>query len=142
VVACDGFTSVALIGDLMAGMMRNKRVAAFITDGMARDRAGVLATGLPLFCQGFTPNSAAMCGPGTVGAPVTLGGVHVCSGDIVVGDGDSVVVVPAARAEQVLAALERVRAAEADMDRLVSEGLTMSEAALRLVQTARIVATG
>jgi 4-hydroxy-4-methyl-2-oxoglutarate aldolase len=139
VVACDGFTQVALLGDLMAGMMHNKGIAAFITDGMARDRAGVLATGLAVYCQGITPNSAAMTGPGTVGAPVTLGGVHVCSGDIIVGDADAVVVVPAAMAGLVLARLERVHAAEADMQARVAAGLTMSDGALRLLQAARIV---
>jgi len=35
-LACDGFTATAVIGDLAAGMMRNKGVVAFVTDGLAR----------------------------------------------------------------------------------------------------------
>ncbi len=94
VVANDGYTGTAVIGDIAAGMMKNKGVAAFVTDGLGRDKAGIVATGLPVFCQGIQPNSPAMNGPGVVGAPVTLGDVHVEPGDVIVGDADGVVVIP------------------------------------------------
>ena len=59
-----------MIGDLVAGMMKNKGVAAFVTDGLARDRAGIVASGLPLFAAGVIPASPAANGPAVVGAPV------------------------------------------------------------------------
>jgi 4-hydroxy-4-methyl-2-oxoglutarate aldolase len=136
--ACDAFTGTAVIGDLAAGMMRNKGVAAFVTDGLARDRAGIVAAGMPLFAMGIQPNSPALNGPGVVGAPVVIGGVHVCPGDIVVGDADGVVVVPAGRIAEVLASLARVRAAEAVMEQRVRDGLTMSEGGRQAVAAARI----
>src|SRR5215470_9669078 len=107
VIMCanESYTGTAVIGDLAAGMMRNKGVAAFVTDGLARDRAGIVAAGLPVFAMGISPNSPACTGPGQVGAPVMLGGVQVCPGDIVVGDEDGVVVIPLARAETVLSRL-------------------------------------
>jgi len=105
VVACDGFAGTAVIGDLAAGMMKNKGCAAFVTDGLARDRAGILASGLPVFAAGISPNSPARNGPGVVGLPVNLGGVRVKPGDIIVGDADAVVVVPLERAAAVLRAL-------------------------------------
>lgn len=142
VVANDGFTRTAVIGDLVAGMMRNKGVAAFVTDGLARDRAGIIASGLPLFCAGLQPNSPAMNGPGIIGAPVTLGDVHVRPGDIVVGDPDGVVVVPWDRAEAVLARLERVRAAEARAEEAVRDGATMTETGRALMAQARVVVEG
>ena len=58
--ACDAFTGTAVIGDLAAGMMKNKGVAAFVTDGLARDRAGIVAAGMPLFAMGIQPNSPAL----------------------------------------------------------------------------------
>jgi len=125
VVANDGYTGTAAVGDLAVGMMRNKGVAGFVTDGLARDKAGIVATGVPVFCQGISPNSPGAYGKGTVGVAVTLGGVHVEPGDIVVGDADGVVVVPLAQAEQVLARLAEVRAAEAKTVQRVAEGLTM-----------------
>jgi 4-hydroxy-4-methyl-2-oxoglutarate aldolase len=139
VLGCDAFTGTAVIGDQAAGMMRNKGISAFVTDGLARDRAGILATGLPVYCMGIQPNSPALNGPGTVGAPVTLGGVHVRPGDVVVGDADGVVVVPADRLTEVLAALDQVRAAEAEMERQVKAGMTLTDGARALVAAARIV---
>jgi len=138
-LACDGFTATAVIGDLAAGMMKNKGVAAFVTDGLARDRAGIIATGLPLFAKGIVPNSPALNGPGVVGAPVVLGGVHVCPGDIIVGDADGVVVVPQARASEVLETLGRIRTAEAAMEAQVKAGLTLSGKAEAIVAAARII---
>jgi len=139
VLANDGYTRTAVIGDIAAGMMKNKGVAAFVTDGLARDRAGIIAAGLPVFCRGIQPNSPAMNGPGTVGAAVTLGDVHVEPGDVIVGDADGVVVVPAGRLRQVLDRLAAVRAAEARTIALVSKGATMAAGAMRVIEQAKII---
>ena len=141
VIVCANyaFTGTAVFGDLAAAMMCNKGIAAFVTDGLARDKAGIAATGLPVFCQGISPNSPARNGPGTVGAPVSLGGVHVCSGDIIVGDQDAVVVVPLAQAETVLQRLAAVRAAEAETERKVRDGLVMPGFMAEILAGARVV---
>lgn len=138
-LACDGFTATAIIGDLAAGMMRNKGCAAFVTDGLARDRAGIVAAGMPLFAAGVSPNSPARNGPGVVGLPVVLGGVYVRPGDIVVGDADSVVVVPLERAEAVLEALAEIRAAEARAEQRVRDGATMVAAMEPIIAGATII---
>ncbi|GLS20628.1 diguanylate cyclase [Labrys miyagiensis] len=121
--AADSFHEVAVIGDLMLGMMKNAGIAAFVTDGLVRDQIGLRAVGLPCFAAGVTPNSPVRNGPGTVGFPVVVGGVAVSAGDIVVGDEDGVVVVPFARIEETIARLALVRAAEADFDARVKAGL-------------------
>ena len=131
VVANDGYTRTAVFGDIAAGMMKNKGVAAFVTDGLARDKAGIIATGLPVFCQGIQPNSPAMNGPGVVGAAVTLGDVHVEPGDVMV--------VPAARLRIVLDRLAQVRAAEARTIALVEQGATMAAGAARMIEKAVII---
>lgn len=139
VVANDAYTGTAVVGDLVAGMMRNKGVAAFVTDGLARDRAGILAAGMPLFAAGIMPASPAANGPGVVGAPVTLGGQHVRPGDIIVGDADGVVVVPLDRAEQVLDRLAAVRAAEARAVAAVESGATANDRIRDIVAAARVI---
>jgi 4-hydroxy-4-methyl-2-oxoglutarate aldolase len=141
VIMCanDYYTGTAVIGDLAAGAMRNKGVAAFVTDGLARDRAGIVASGLPVFAMGIVPNSPASIGPGQVGAPIVLGGVHVSSGDIVVGDADGVVVVPLAQAEAVLARLRKVQAAEKAAEEAVKAGATSMPSWHEIVRHARIV---
>jgi len=139
VCANDAYTKTAVIGDLAAGMMKNAGVAAFVTDGLARDKAGIIEAGLPLFCCGIQPNSPAMNGPGIVGAPITLGDLHVNPGDVIVGDADGVVVVPAERLAIVLERLWRVQQAETRAVQRVLEGATMSEAARKLIEQATIV---
>lgn len=141
VIMCcnEYYTGTAVIGDLAAGAMRNKGVAAFVTDGLARDRAGIVASGLPVFAMGIVPNSPASIGPGQVGAPVVLGGVPVSSGDIVVGDADGVVVIPLAQAEAVLARLRKVQAAEQAAEATVKAGATSMPSWHEIVRHARIV---
>lgn len=139
VVANDGYTGTAVVGDLVIGMMRNKGIAAFVTEGLARDKAGIVATGLPVFAAGIVPTSPATNGPGVVGAPVVCGGIPVRPGDIVVGDEDGVVVVPLERAEAVLAALDAVRAMEAKAVAAVEAGATESEKVRRLMAAATVV---
>lgn len=139
VVANDGYTATAVVGDIVAGMMRNKGVAAFVTDGLARDRAGIAATGLPLFAAGIMPASPAANGPGVVGAPATIGGQHVRPGDIIVGDADGVAVVPLDQAERVLERLAAVRAAEAQAIARVEGGATATDRIREIVAAARII---
>ncbi|MEO8667389.1 MAG: RraA family protein, partial [Bauldia sp.] len=139
VCAADAYTGTATTGDLVMGMYRNKGVVGFITDGMVRDVVGIVAVGLPCFAAGVTPNSPVRNGPATVGLPVTIGGVQVESGDIIVADGDGVVVVPRARAAKTIEALQAVRAAEAALEAKVKAGLQMPEFAKAILASDRVV---
>jgi 4-hydroxy-4-methyl-2-oxoglutarate aldolase len=139
VAATDAFTETAVTGDLLLGMARNRGVAGFVTDGMVRDLVGILDVGLPVYCAGITANSPARNGPGTVGLPVMLGGVHIASGDILVGDRDGVVVIPLAEAPGVLARLVDVRAAEAGLEAKVKAGLEIPDFISALLKSDRVV---
>ena len=77
-----------------------------------------------MFCQGVTPNSPARTGPGTVGLPVTVGGVPVETGDMVICDRDGVVVVPFEQIDDVAATLKTLTAAEAQVEAKVKAGMT------------------
>jgi 4-hydroxy-4-methyl-2-oxoglutarate aldolase len=138
VIATDGFTGTCVIGDLLCGMMRNRGVAAVVTDGLARDAAGIRATGLPVFCAGISPNSPAASGPGTAGLPVSLGGVAIDAGDVLVADRDGVVLVPRASIDEVLAKLAEVRAAETELEAKVEAGLELPEFARALLASDRV----
>ncbi len=95
VAATDGFTATSVTGDLLLGMAKNRGILGLVTDGLVRDLVGVLGVGLPVYCAGITPNSPARNGPGTVGHPVTMGGMTIAPGDIVIGDNDGVVIISA-----------------------------------------------
>jgi 4-hydroxy-4-methyl-2-oxoglutarate aldolase len=139
VIVCgtDSFAETAVTGDLLLGMMKNRGVAAFVTDGFVRDVQGIRSVGLPCYGAGLTPNSPARNGPGTVGLPVVVGGVAVNAGDIVIGDEDGVVIVPAARIKQTIERLPAVRAAEADLDAKVKAGLELPPFIQTLIDAGR-----
>jgi len=122
IAAADGFTGACVTGDLLLGMARNRGVAGFVTDGLVRDVEGILYVGLPTFCLGVTPNSCVRNGPGTVGLPITMGGVTIDAGDVVVGDRDGVVVIPRDQLAQVCDKLQDVKEAEANLARQVRLG--------------------
>src|SRR5260370_10633531 len=122
VAAGDGFNGTAIVGDNMAAMARNRKVAAIVADGLVRDSAGVVGVGLPMFARGITPNSCVRSGPGRIGLPVVAGGVSVEAGDIVVGDLDGVVVIPRAQLDVVLDRLAAVRPAQARPPEEIAEG--------------------
>jgi 4-hydroxy-4-methyl-2-oxoglutarate aldolase len=117
----EGFS---VLGDLVIGMMRNAGVVAVVTDGLVRDVAGIREVGIPVSARGVSPNSPFKHGPGGVGVPITMGGVVVSPGDLVIGDADGIVVVPQARIPEAERELVAVRAKEAEMDAAVRGGLT------------------
>jgi 4-hydroxy-4-methyl-2-oxoglutarate aldolase len=139
VAATDGFTAAAVTGDLVLGMAKNRGIRGMVTDGLARDLAGILGVGLPLYCAGITPNSPERNGPGTVGQPVIVGGVAVNSGDIVIGDNDGIVIVPRAEIAGVLNKLADVRAAEAALEAKVKAGLEVPDFIEAILKSDRIV---
>jgi 4-hydroxy-4-methyl-2-oxoglutarate aldolase len=122
VAATDGHTACAITGDLVLGMARNSGAVGFVTDGCVRDLVGIRQVGLPAWVIGVTPNSPNRSGPGTVGFPIQVAGLRVCSGDVVVADLDGVVVVPQERLAEVLARLPAIRTAEAAADAAVRAG--------------------
>jgi regulator of RNase E activity RraA len=111
VVDAMGTTDAGIFGDILCARMAKRGVAALITDGVVRDLAGVLATGLPLWCRG-TAAPASVNGLTFVGwqEPIGCGGVAVMPNDVVVADGDGAVVIPAELvADVVAAAVEQER---------------------------------
>jgi len=104
VVDAMGTTDAGIFGDILCARMRGRGVAALVTDGVVRDVAGVLATGLPVWCRGAAapPSVAGLTFVGW-GEPVGCGGVAVFPDDVVVVDDDGAVVVPAALVAEVVA---------------------------------------
>jgi 4-hydroxy-4-methyl-2-oxoglutarate aldolase len=93
-----------------------------VTDGLVRDADGIEKLGPPTFSRGISPNAGYRNGPGEVNATVSVGGVSVSPGDIVVGDRDGVVVVPRERAEAVAASLAEVTRRERQTEKQVAAG--------------------
>ena len=127
VVATDNWTGSAVIGDLGAAMFNNSGVVGVVTDGAARDVAGISQVGLPVFARGLTANSSQKNGPATVGAEISIGGVIIRSGDIIVGDRDGVAVMPQDKIPEALEGMQAVRAREARLEERIAAGMTMPD---------------
>jgi regulator of RNase E activity RraA len=104
VVDAMGVTDAGIFGDILCARMKTRGVAALVTDGMVRDAAGVLGTGLPVWCQGVAaPPSVAGLTFVNWQEPIGCGGVAVFPDDVVVVDADGAVLIPAALLDEVVA---------------------------------------
>ena len=102
IVVEAGDDSLAVAGGNVCAIAQKRGVAGFIVDGVIRDIGESRANGFPLFARGRSPIPAAKEGPGEINHPIRCGGVVVHPGDIVVADDEGIVVVPLARAPEVL----------------------------------------
>lgn len=102
VIDGKGFSGNAYFGDLIARQARAVGAEAMIIDGCVRDRDELAQfTDFPVYARGVVPNGPYKNGPGEINFPVSVGGQVICPGDILVGDGDSVLVVKPEDAERV-----------------------------------------
>lgn len=103
VVDAMGVKDAGIFGDILCARMQKRGIKALITDGVVRDVAGVLETGLPVWCNGVAaPPSVAGLTFVDWQRPIGCGGVAVFPGDVVVVDQDGAVLIPQALLEEVL----------------------------------------
>ncbi|MCI1017571.1 fumarylacetoacetate hydrolase family protein [Microbacterium sp. C5A9] len=102
VIEARGDATTGTLGDILALRARARGAAGVVTDGGVRDFDAVAEIGLPVFSQGAHPSVLGRRHvPWDVDAIISCGGATVQPGDIIVGDGDGVIVIPPALAEQV-----------------------------------------
>jgi 5-oxopent-3-ene-1,2,5-tricarboxylate decarboxylase / 2-hydroxyhepta-2,4-diene-1,7-dioate isomerase len=109
VIEARGETGSGTLGDILAFRAKARGAAGIITDGGVRDYDAVAAIGIPVYSNGAHP---AVLGrrhvPWDLDVTIGCGGTTVQPGDILVGDGDGVIVIPPALAEEVVdAALDQ-----------------------------------
>lgn len=115
VVGCSGSPG-AQWGELVTRAAMSHGIAAVVTDGAVRDRDEIDELGFPVWAASVRPLGARKEVPGWVNRPVNCGGVRVEPGDVILADGDGVVVVPRADAAEILKAA-RERTAREDRTR-------------------------
>src|ERR1700761_266087 len=95
VVDAMGVTDAGIFGEILCTRMAQKGVAGLWPDGVVRDLAVVLGTGLPVWCQGAAaPASVAGLTFVAWQEPIGCGGVAVFPDDVVMVDDDGAVVIP------------------------------------------------
>lgn len=114
IVNCSGFYEAGYWGDLMSLGAKTKGINGLVIDGCVRDADDIEAMGFPVFSRGLCIRGTSNHGDGTLNEPIIIGGVLINPGDIIVGDRDGVVVVPANKIEETI---EKATAREAKEER-------------------------
>ena len=98
-----GDTRAATLGNILATRIVQRGAAGIVTDGAFRDTPAIATLDLPTYAAGQSPDvSTAIHHPQDINVPIGCGGVAVLPGDVLVGDGEGVVVIPRAVAESVI----------------------------------------
>lgn len=113
-----------VFGELVALALTVRGARGVVVDTGCRDVAALRAMDLAVFCRCVSARGVAKQVPVPVNEPIVCAGVTVHPGDLVVGDDDGVVVVPAGRADEVVEAgrlrVELEAAGRAEIERGVS----------------------
>ena len=111
VVDGKGDLSSALMGEIMCQQAVALGVVGVVIDGAVRDSEAIRELGFPMYAAGLNPNGPTKFVPGRLNHPVSIGGVSVRPGDLVVGDADGVTVIERDKAAAMLPlAAEKVAA--------------------------------
>ncbi|MCF1487719.1 RraA family protein [Pseudomonas sp. AA27] len=116
VIDAQGDTNNAVIGELIKLYAEQRGCVGFIVDGAIRDVDAFRSS--PCYARGVVHCGPYKTGPGEINVPVSVGGMLVNPGDIIVGDEDGVVAFPQEVAEQLLG---HARAHEAHEERVKAE---------------------
>ena len=126
VIEARGELGAGTIGDILALRVQQRGGAGVVTDGGARDTPVLAGLGLPVY---YAAPHAAVLGrrhvPMDSGLPVTCAGVLVMPGDVMCGDGEGVLVVPAGMADEVAAGALQLEQEERYITSRVAEGLSL-----------------
>jgi RraA family protein len=108
VVDAGGFGDHAIIGELMMSRARQRGIAGMVIWGAIRDSAEIGEGSYPVYACAVTHRGPYKNGPGEINVPISMGGMTVMPGDIIVGDADGLVAIPQEQAERVLASAKSI----------------------------------
>ena len=122
VVAMPEPAPVALIGEMLATQVQVRQAAAILLDASIRDYEELLVLGLPIWTRFVRVRGATKTTVGELNQPVTIGGISIATGDIVILDADGAVCVKPERVGAVLRAAEERLAKETAMQKKLLAG--------------------
>lgn len=106
----------AILGEIMASYCKKRGIAGIVVDGSVRDADELAAMDFPVYARGAVPNGPYKNGPGEIGMVISLGGIIIHPGDIIVGDGDGILAI---RPEDAVELAKQVRAVQEKEEKLM-----------------------
>ena len=122
VVDVQGDLTNSLTGEIMMRLAAKRGLAGVVVDGAVRDADALREMEFSVYAAGVTPKGPYKEGPGEINVPVSCGGVVVFPGDILVGDGDGIVVISPKDAPKVLEKAKKKLAQEQATFKAIEEG--------------------
>lgn len=127
VLTNGGGTQGALWGDVACTFAAHKGIAGVVADGPVRDIDALREMNFPVWATAISPSHPEKRGPGSVNVPVVVDGVLVEPGDVIVADGDGVLVVPQAHLARTLEGARQRAAKEVAIRQRIKAGESLFE---------------
>lgn len=122
VLDAGGDLNNAVVGGILSFYAAKMGLAGVIVDGAIRDVAEIRARDFPVYARGVTHRGPYKDGPGEINVPISVGGMVVNPGDIVVGDQDGLLAIPPVDADNVIQKARAVLVAEEATMQAMREG--------------------
>lgn len=122
VVDAGGDLTNAIIGEIMVAYAQSRKLAGIVINGAVRDAAVIAESSFPVYALGVTHRGPYKDGPGEINATVSIAGMTIEPGDLIIGDRDGVLCVPYDLTEELYNATAEKQVAEAKMMSDIAEG--------------------
>jgi regulator of RNase E activity RraA len=122
VIDAGGDLNNAGVGGILSAYAASIGIAGVVIDGALRDVAEIRARDFPVYARGVTHRGPYKDGPGEINVPISVGGMVVNPGDVVVGDQDGLLAIPQQGIEQLIDRARSHLEAEARTIQAMKEG--------------------
>lgn len=122
VVDAGGDMSNAIIGEIMVGWAAKRGLGGFVIDGAIRDSETIGQGDFPVYARGVAHRGPYKDGPGAINVPVTVDGMVVLPGDLVVGDADGLLAIRPDEAPAIAARVRAIAESEAQVLKAIERG--------------------
>lgn len=133
VIDNGGREDATVWGDILTFLANEKRLGGTVIDGACRDTHLCLKLGYPVFSRSYSMRTGKdRVQVEAYGETVNVGDARVQAGDLMVGDADGVLAIPAEHEEEILSAAEAISRAEDQIRAMLSSGVRLDEARRQL----------
>ncbi|MCA1033532.1 RraA family protein [Bacillus infantis] len=122
VVDAGGDTTNAIVGEIMLRIAKRNGITGFIIDGAIRDTKAFAEGDFPVYAVGVTHRGPYKDGPGEINVPISIDGMCVNPGDLVIGDEDGIAVIPQENAEELLYKVKAQEVKESEIFESIENG--------------------